>query len=83
MKTIFAQNQDEDMLNFLLNNEIEKKKSQTKSVPPNPNPKNIVNARMEQMEQKISNLEMLNEIGTIKIFKDFTFPIEIESLKAF
>ncbi|CAI2383698.1 unnamed protein product [Moneuplotes crassus] len=72
----FAQNQDKEMFQFLMNNQpLEEEKVKV-----------VVsddNTKINQIENKISNIQMLHDMNTFRFFKDFSFPIEIESLKAF
>ena len=39
--------------------------------------------RIKGVESDLKNIHMIQEMNAFRFFKDFTFPIEIESLKAF
>lgn len=79
VQTNFEKLQHKSQAKFLTHQE--EKTSPMKS---RPEPRDKVQeGRIKNVEEDLRRIQMLQDMDTFRFFKDFTFPIEIESLKAF
>ena len=81
IKTNFEKGQEKDQKEFLTyskRSDIAKSKQTITEVSEKQNQE-----RIKGVENDLKNIYMIQEMNAFRFFKDFTFPIEIESLKAF
>ena len=81
IKTNFEKGQEKDQKEFLTYSkrpEVVKQKPFEVELPEKQSYE-----RVKGVENDLKNIHMIQEMNAFRFFKEFTFPIEIESLKAF